>query len=133
MPGVSSCFFLMVSRFSSLPCEFGCLIHEAERVPHMSLPAAVADTSSPLVSCPISQSHGDAPNTVEHLGWCCLSVGRPSSSALARPNSEDSWRVSSLARTFLLDFSRLLFFLIFLSWAGILLSSFCLDRAGGSV
>ena len=43
------------------------------------------------------------------------------------------WQVSSLAMSFLLDFSCLLFFLTLWSQAGILLSSFCLDRAGGSV
>lgn len=108
-------------------CTWACVL------PCMPPPAAVVGTSSPLVSCPISQSHRDAPDTIEHLGWCWLSVCRPSSSALTRPNTEDSWQVSSLAMTFPLDFGCLLFFLTFWSWAGILLSSFCLDRAGGTV
>lgn len=136
MPGVNQCFsFLMVSRLSSLSCEFGGLIHVPEHVhlPCMSAPAAALGTSFPSVLCPICQSHRGAPDTIEHLRWCCLSVCRPFSSALGRLNSEASWQVSSLAMSFLLDFSRLLFFLTSWSQAGILLSSFCLDRAGGSV
>ena len=136
MPGVSSCFsFLIVSRFSSLPCEFGGLIHlpECVHLPCMSPPAAPVGTSSPSVLCPISWSHGHAPDTIEHLRWCWLSMCRPFSSALTRLHSEASWRVSSLAMSFLFVFSHLLFFLTLRSRAGILLSSFCLDRAGGSV
>lgn len=128
---MSFCFsFLMVSRFSSLSCEFGVLVHAPEYVllSCVSPAAAAVGTSSPLVLRPISQSHWDAPVTAEHLRWCWLPVCRPLSSALTRLNSRASWKVSSLAMSFLSVFNRLLFFLTLWSQAGILLSSFRLDR-----
>lgn len=78
-------------------------------------------------------SHGDISDTTEHFGWFWLSMCQPFSSVFTRPNSEASWKVSSLAISFLLGCNCLLLLPVLRSRAGILLSSFCLDRAGGSV
>lgn len=78
-------------------------------------------------------SHGDISDTTEHFGWFWLSMCQPFSSVFTRPNSEASWKVSSLAKSFLLGCNCLLLLPVLRSRAGILLSSFCLDRAGGSV
>lgn len=95
---MSSCFSsLMVSRFSSTSCEFGglTLMPDHVHLPCMSPPAAAVGISSPLVSCPISQSHGGAPDTVGHLRWCWWSMCRPSAQL-----SED--QIVNLSAKFLL-------------------------------
>lgn len=78
-------------------------------------------------------SHEGISDTTEHFGLSWLFMCKPFSSALTWPNSEAPWKVSSLAMSFLLGCNCLLLLPILRTWAGILLSSFCLDRAGGNV
>lgn len=94
-------------------------------------PAAVVGTSSPSVWYPPSHPMGVflTPRSILDSPGCPYA----SPSALTRPNSEACWKVSSLAMSFLLGCNCLLLLPKLRSWAGILLSSFCLDRAGGNV